>query len=61
MAIDKAAVIGIVDGAKAQIEALPDVDVGAQVAELQAQVAELQGRVSVLEGKVAQAISVLQA
>ncbi|HNA61504.1 MAG TPA: hypothetical protein PKW79_00300 [Rhabdochlamydiaceae bacterium] len=67
MAIDKAAVVAIVDSAKVQIEALPDVDVGGQVAELQAQVAalsaqvaQLQAQVDAVQAKVQQAIQVLQ-
>lgn len=61
MAVDKVQVLAIMDSAKAQVEALPDIDMGAEVMALQAQVADLQGRVSALEAKVSQAISVLQA
>lgn len=50
MAIDKVQVLAIIDSAKSQIEALPDVgDVNEQVALLQAQVAALEAQVAQMQ------------
>lgn len=50
MAIDKLSVLAIIDAAKSQIDALPDVGgVNEQVALLQAQVAALEGQVSQMQ------------
>jgi lipopolysaccharide export system protein LptA len=53
MAIDKLAVLAIMDAAKLQVEALPDVgDQSAQIAALQAQVAQLESDKVVLQSEV---------
>lgn len=65
--IEKAGVISLVDGLKASVEALPEADLGDQIAQLQAQVAlqasqiaALEVQVSALGNKIVNAIAVLQ-
>mgnify|MGYP004417314066 CR=1 FL=1 len=65
--IEKGDVVALVDGLKASVEALPEANLGDQLAQLQAEVAaqaaqisSLQSQVDLLNGKVSQAILVLQ-
>lgn len=61
MAIEKSEVLALVDTMRAGIDALPEVDLGAQIAALQAQIAALQVQVDAQGAKIAAALAALQA